>query len=229
MCSHPTPKQRAAAAALDYLFSNSVIGLGSGSTAECFLIALADELRSGRLRNVTGVPTSESTARKAAELGIPLTTLSNSPRLAVDVDGADEVSPKLELIKGGGGALLREKMIAQHSDRMIVIADSKKRVTKLGVAFPLPVEVVQFEHEATGKFLESLGCTVKLRRKTDGSPYVSDNGSLIYDCHFPGGIDDPPSLDAKLHARAGIIETGLFLGLAKVALIADETHVDTIP
>ena len=223
-----TAKQRAAAAAIEFVQSNSVIGLGSGSTAECFLVVLADALRAGRLANITGVPTSEQTARKARELGIPLTTLTKSPRLLVTVDGADEVSPKLELIKGGGGALLREKMIAQHSDKLIVIADASKRVAKIGLTFALPVEVIPFEHEATAMFLASFGCKVVLRKTNDGSTFITDNGDYIFDCRFEGGIDDPVGLDAKLHGYAGIVETGLFLGLAKMALIADEHRVETI-
>ena len=163
------PKQRAAEAALQYVDSNSVIGLGSGSTADCFLVALAGALRSGRLANITGVPTSEQTAKRAGELNIALTTLVKSPRVTITVDGADEISPKLELIKGAGGALLREKIVAQSSDRLVIIADSSKAVPRLGTKHALPVEVAQFAHEATGLFLSSLGCAATLRKTSDGS------------------------------------------------------------
>jgi ribose 5-phosphate isomerase A len=221
------PKQRAAEAAIEFVRSDTVIGLGSGSTADFFLVALADALKSGRLRNVVGVPTSEQTARRSAELGIPLTTLSQSPVLDVDVDGADEVTPALDLIKGLGGAMLREKIVAQHATRFVIIGDGSKRVEKLGTRAPLPVEVAKFEHEATAKWLESLGCTAQQRMAADG-PYVTDNGNDVYLCRFPRGIDDPRALDAALAARAGVIETGLFLGMATAALIAENDRVITM-
>lgn len=223
-----TAKQRAANAAVEYVRSNSVIGLGSGSTAECFLTALADALKSGRLTNVAGVPSSEKTASMAKSLGIGLTTLAKVGRLDVTIDGADEISPHLELIKGGGGALLREKIVAQNSERFVVIADASKKVAKLGLGFPLPVEVATFAHEAQVSFLKSLGCEPKLRVKVDGSEYLTDNGNVIYDCKFASGIDDPATLETTLHSRAGIVEAGLFVGLADVALIADDTHVEVL-
>jgi ribose 5-phosphate isomerase A len=222
------PKQRAAAAAIEHVRSNTTIGLGSGSTADLFLDVLADALRSGQLQNVVGVPTSEQTRRRCGELKIPLTTLTAGAPLDVTIDGADDIAPNLDLIKGLGAAALREKMVAQHSKRLIIIADASKPVQKLGTKSPLPVEVVQFEHEASAKFLRSLGCEVKLREKTDGSPYVTDNGNYIYHCKFPNGIDDPPALDRTLKDRAGIVESGLFLGLAKLAIIADNTGIRTI-
>jgi ribose 5-phosphate isomerase A len=217
-----TAKQRAATAALDYVRSDTVIGLGSGSTSECFVIALGEALKSGRLKNITGVPTSEKTAKLAREHGIPLTSLSAVPILAVTVDGADEVTPRLELIKGGGGAMLREKIVAQNSERLVIIADEHKRVAKLGTTFAVPVEVIKFEHEATARFLKTLGCEPRLR------DFVTDNGNLIYDCKFPSGIDAPAKLEMQLKSRAGIVETGLFLGIASVALIADESRVDVL-
>ncbi len=221
-------KQRAAEAALHYVKNDSVIGLGSGSTAECFLIALAEALRAGKLRNVRGVATSEQTARQSRDLGIALVPLSQAAPLTLTIDGADEVSPQLDLIKGLGGALLREKLVAQNSDRLIIIADSSKRVDKLGVKSPVPVEVAQFEHEMTATFLRSLGCDATLRAKNDGTNYMTDNGNLIYDCRFPGGIDDPAGLNAKLQDRAGVVESGLFLKLASMALIAGAQGVDTL-
>jgi ribose 5-phosphate isomerase A len=222
------PKQRAAEAALEYVRSDTVIGLGSGSTSERFVIALGAALKSGRLRNVRGVPTSEHIASLARQNGIPVVSLTQAGELDVDVDGCDEVTPTLDLIKGLGGALLREKMIVQHAKRFVVIADASKTVERLGTKAPLPVEVVTFEHEATARFLKSLGSTPELRTKADGSPFVTDNGNYIYHCRFAHGIDDPAALDAALHARAGVVDTGLFLGVADVALVADDAGVRTM-
>jgi len=223
-----SPKQRAAEAALAFVRSDTVIGLGSGSTADFFLIALGEALQSGKLRNVTGVPTSERTAERSRELGIPLTTLSKSPQLDVGVDGADEVlDPSLDLIKGLGGAMLREKIIAQSTRTLIIIADASKVVTKLGTRSPVPVEVVKFEHEATAAWLRSLDCE-PTQRMTGGSPYVTDNGNYVYDCRFPNGMNDSKAINAALESRAGVMESGLFLGMAKVALIADDTSVRTL-
>src|SRR5688572_25751222 len=160
-----TPKQRAAEAAIDYVRSETVIGLGTGSTADCFLIALADALESGRLWDVGGVPTSEHTAQQARDLGIPILELADVDEpLDVTVDGADEVAPNLDLIKGLGGALLREKIVAQNSKQLIIIADAGKRVAKPGTKSPLPVEVAMFEHEANARFLKALGCDPALRK-----------------------------------------------------------------
>jgi ribose 5-phosphate isomerase A len=218
-----TPKQRAAEAAIDYVRSETVIGLGSGSTADCFLIALADALESGRLRDVGGVPTSEHTAQQARDLGIPILELADVDEpLDVTVDGADEVAPNLDLIKGLGGALLREKIVAQNSKSLVVIADASKRVEKLGAKSPVPVEVAQFAHAASARFLASLGCEPMLRMTRDDRPFLTDNANFIYDCRFAGGIPDPRALQDALCNHAGIIETGLFLGLAQIALIADD-------
>jgi ribose 5-phosphate isomerase A len=224
-----TPKQHAAEAALDYIQSDTVIGLGTGSTADCFLIALADALESGRFKDVGGVPSSEHTARQARDLGIPVIDLDDVDEpLDVTVDGADEVAPNLDLIKGLGGALLREKIVAQNSRTLIIIADSSKRVGKLGEKSPVPVEVAQFAHAATARFLASQGCEAKLRMKGD-SPFLTDNANFIYDCRFAGGIPDPDALQSALCDHAGIIETGLFLHLAQIALIAEDSgKVETL-
>ncbi|MEA2707590.1 MAG: ribose 5-phosphate isomerase [Phycisphaerales bacterium] len=225
-----TAKQRAAEAALEYVRSDTVIGLGTGSTADCFLIALADALENGRLKDVGGVPTSEHTARLARELGIPIVDLSDVDEpLDVTVDGADEVAPNLDLIKGLGGALLREKIVAQNSKSLIIIADASKRVEKLGTKSPVPVEVVQFAHESTARFLASLGCRPELRREADGAPFVTDNHNFIYHCRFLGGIADARGFQSALCDRAGIVETGLFLHMAQIALLAsDAGDVETI-
>ena len=210
---------------MKFVGDGMVVGLGTGSTADLFLQALGAAIKDGRVRNVRGVPTSRQSERRAQHLGIPLTTLSECPRPDVTIDGADEVAPNLDLIKGLGGALLREKMVAQDSKTLVIIADAGKAVTKLGTKAMLPVEVVQFAHEAQEAFLRSLGATPALRRSGD-AVFVTDNGNYIYDCRFPEGIDDPAKLDLALRRRAGVVETGLFVGMAHVALVADEARVD---
>ena len=224
-----TAKQYAAEAALQYIQSDTVIGLGSGSTADCFLIALAEALESGRLKDVGGVPTSEHTAEQARELGIPVIELADVDEpLDVTVDGADEVAPNLDLIKGLGGALLREKIVAQHTKRFIIVADASKRVEKLGTKSPVPVEVATFAHEATARYLASLGCQPALRMQGD-KPFVTDNHNVIYHCHFAGGIPDPRGFEEAISRRAGVVESGLFLAMAQIALIADDNgYIETL-
>jgi ribose 5-phosphate isomerase A len=220
-----SPKQRVGEACIGHLRSGMVVGLGTGSTADYFLQALAAAIKSGQLRDVRGVPTSRKSEQRALHLGIPLTTLADAPLIDVTIDGADEIAPGLALIKGLGGALLREKIVAQNSRTMIVIADAGKESDALGRKSPLPVEVVQFAHEAQARFLRSLGCEPTLRRGTDGGVFVTDNGNYLYDCRFADPIADPASLQATLAARAGVVDAGLFLGIAKLALIADENGV----
>lgn len=219
-----TPKQRAAEAAIGLLRSGMFVGLGTGSTADYFLQALASALREGKLRDIHGVPTSRQSQRRAEHLGIPLTTLAQHPLLDVTVDGADEIDPHLNLIKGLGGALLREKIVAQNSKEMIVIADAGKAVAVLGSKSPLPVEVATFCHETHEGFFRSLGALPVLRKTPDGTIYTTDNGNHIYDCRFER-IENPAELERMLKSRAGVVETGLFIGIAKVALIADEKGV----
>ena len=218
------PTQRAAEASLQFVRNGMVIGLGTGSTADHFLQALAAALRDGRLKDVRGIPTSRQSQRRAEELKIPLITLADG-KPDVTIDGADEIDPNLNLIKGLGGALLREKIVAQNSAQLIIIADSGKSVAKLGTKSPLPVEVAQFAHDVHADFFRGLGAAPTLRKSPDGAPYMTDNGNYIYDCRFTA-IDDPVALDAALHARAGVVETGLFVGIATVALIADENGVE---
>jgi ribose 5-phosphate isomerase A len=196
------------------------LGLGTGSTIAQFLDLLGERVASGALTGLSCVPTSVRTERRAGELGIPLTKLSERPRLDLAVDGADEVSPRVDLIKGMGGALLREKMVAQASERFVVIADDSKAVDRLGTVSPLPVEVVAWEWGSHVGFLEGLGARVSLRRTDDGAPYHTDNGNVILDCAFDNGIPDPHALNAVLEARAGIVETGLFLSMASRAFLA---------
>ena len=184
------PKQRAAEAAMKFVKGGMVVGLGTGTTADQFLQALAAAIRAGKLSDIRGVPTSRQSERRARELGIPLATLAQCPHPDVTIDGADEVDPRLNLIKGLGGALLREKIVAQNSRKLVIIADSGKAVVKLGSKSMLPVEVVPFAYEIQEGFLRSAGAEPRLRRGADGQVFVTDNGNYIYDCRFKG-IEDP--------------------------------------
>ena len=221
------PKEQAGEAALRYINSGMNVGLGTGSTTDYFLLALGREIRAGRLTNIKGVPTSVKSENRSKELGIPLCQLRDVPYLDVAVDGADEVDPNLNLIKGLGGALLREKIVAQAAKKFVVIADSSKKVQALGTKAPLPVEVTQFAHDAQIRFFRALGCEPVLRKTPDGQPFITDNGNVIYDCRFPK-ITDPAALELKLLKHAGIVDTGLFIGIASVVLIAGETGVEKL-
>jgi ribose 5-phosphate isomerase A len=182
----------------------------------------------GRWRRIVGVPTSEDTFRRATALGIPLATLEEQPRIDLTIDGADEVDPRLRLIKGLGAALLREKVVASVSARMVVVADASKRVERLGTKAPLPVEVDRFALAAVEPFLRALGADPVLRRTPAGEELVTDGGHLIYDCRFPDGIADPEALEARLNGRPGVLETGLFLGMATAAVIATDAGVEVM-
>jgi ribose 5-phosphate isomerase A len=221
-------KKAAAEEALGAVRSGMVLGLGTGSTVKHLVDMLAARLTSGSLENVVGVPTSLRTERQARELGIPLGELSEHERLDLTIDGADEISPELDLIKGLGGALLREKMVAQASERLLIISDDRKLVAGLGQKGPLPVEVVGWAWDAHLPFLEGLGATVRLRTGTDDEPVWSDNGTLFLDCSFPDGIHDPSELERTLLYRAGIVDTGLFLGMASTAVIASGEGITTM-
>jgi ribose 5-phosphate isomerase A len=195
-----------------------VIGLGTGSTSAHLVRALGERIQAG-LRIVGAVPTSLETARLASSLGIPLVTLEAYPELDLAIDGADEIDPHINLIKGAGGALLREKIVATAARRFVVLADDSKLVTGLGRQFKLPVEVVPFGLSPVKRHLEHLGALVELRQR-EGQLFITDNQNYILDCFFPGGIDDPDKLQAQLRAIAGIVENGLFLDIADQALVA---------
>jgi ribose 5-phosphate isomerase A len=195
--------------------------LGSGSTAALFIAALGRALAEGSLADIRGIPTSRASADLAAAADIPLTDFEHVDRCRLTIDGADEIGPELALVKGLGGALLREKIVAQNSDELVIIADAGKVVDKLGTKSPLPVEVTPFGQHATRRFLESLGCRPELR-DAGGKPFVTDNANLIYDCHFAGGIADPAALARQLEERAGVVQHGLFLNIAAAALIAGD-------
>jgi len=215
-------KRAAAEKAMEYIKPGMKLGLGTGSTAAHFVDLLGKKVADGM--EVVGVPTSEATKTQAEALGIPLATLDDIPFLDLTVDGADELDDRLRLIKGGGGALLREKIVATSSDRMLVISDFSKRVETLG-SFPLPVEVLQFGLRATLQLVEVLssdaGCEgeIAVRKSPEGKPFITDNGNMIFDCSF-GRIDDPEALDEALKYVPGVVEHGLFLGIADHAIIS---------
>lgn len=223
-------KRAAAQRALSFIEPKMRLGLGTGSTASVFVELLGAQVSRGL--SVLCVPTSEQTRVLASRLGIPLTTLDETPLLDLTIDGADELDSELRLIKGGGGALLREKIVATASDRMVVIADVSKKVDKLG-AFRLPVEVARFGATATRNMIEMLaadsGCQGEIAQRllSDGSPFVTDGGNYIFDCAF-GQIEDPESLDEALKFIPGVVENGLFLGIADVAVIGGPNGVSVI-
>ncbi len=223
-------KREAAARALDFVRPGMRLGLGTGSTARHFVELLGERTRAGL--DVIGVPTSEATAVDARRVGVPLTTLDETPRLDLTVDGADEIGPGLALIKGGGGALLREKIVAAASANMIVIADESKVVQTLG-AFPLPIEIMPFGMATTklaiGQALErlSLQGEVRLRMGADGHAFVTDGGHRIVDAAL-GRISEPNKLAQALAAIPGVVEHGLFLGLAGTAIVAGAAGIRVI-
>lgn len=223
-------KKMAAERALGFIESGMKLGLGTGSTAAAFVELLGQRVAAGL--DVIGVPTSEATRRQAEALGIRLTTLDDEPHLDLTIDGADELDEQLRLIKGGGGALLREKIVATASDRMLVIADASKRVQVLG-KFPLPIEVIPFGLKSTLGMIEMLaddiGCTgaLKVRKLANGELFRTDSGNLIVDAHL-GAIEDPEGLDQVLKMVPGVVENGLFIGLADAAVIASADGVEVI-
>ena len=212
-------KQQAAWYAVDFVKSGMVVGLGHGSTAIFAVRCIAQLLREGQLQDILGVPSSLQVEEEARRLGIPLTTLDEHPVVDVTIDGADEVDPSLNLIKGGGGALLREKIVAQASRREIIVVDESKLSPALGAHWPVPVEVTPFGWRSQAAYLESLGAQPILRLNKDGTPFKTDQGNLILDCRF-GPISQPAQLAAHLGERAGIVEHGLFLGLATDVIVA---------
>ena len=221
-------KERAGEAALEYIRSGMNVGLGTGSTARYFIEALGREVKSGRFKNLRCVPTSIASEKLGRKLGLKIVKLAEVGHVDVTVDGADEVTPRLDLIKGLGGALLREKIVAQNTRKLIIIVDESKRVKKLGTRSPLPVEVVTYAHETQVPFMKSLGGKPVLRKDSAGRIFVTDNDNYIYDCWFAGGIKSPARLSDQFAERAGIVETGLFLNMARVALIAGENGIKVI-
>jgi ribose 5-phosphate isomerase A len=214
-------KEAAARASLRFVKDGQIVGLGTGSTAAYFIQLLGDAVKTG-LR-IRGIPTSVRSGEQAARLGIPLTTLDECPEIDVTVDGADEVDPELRLIKGGGGALLREKIVASATKQLVIVADASKRVPVLG-RFPLPVEVIKFAQALLVKKIEALGAKVSLRRDAEGKPYVTDENNHILDCRFEQ-ILDANGLARELSDMPGVVEHGLFIDMASVVLVANGGEV----
>jgi len=240
-------KKLAAEKAVEEISSGMIIGLGTGSTVQFALEKISERIKNGELKNIVGIPSSSKTEKEAIRLGIPLTTLNelitlpkgrhvengklrikiNEPtsirnsQFAIDltIDGADEFDNNLNLIKGGGGALLREKILAQVSKRLIIITDESKRSKFLGTKWPVPMEVFQFCYESEKLFLESLNAKVKQRKNSDGSNYITNENNFIFDANF-GEIKNPEKLSVLLNDRAGIVEHGLFIGLTTKLICA---------
>lgn len=214
----------AAAAALAFVENKMIVGLGTGSTTEFAIRLLAEEVKAGL--KITGVPTSVATAKLARRLKIPLIDDSGTfKKVDLTIDGADEVDPQLNLIKGGGGALAREKIVASRSDRFVIVIDEKKMVKQLG-KFPLPVEVLPFGWRSTLEILCDLGARAKLRQKDANTPYRTDNGNFVVDCAF-GKIANPPLLAQQIKNIAGVVEVGLFIGRADLVLVGRrDAHIE---
>lgn len=211
-------KQQAADRAVEFVESGMVLGLGEGSTAFLALCRIGDLYAAGQLTDIVGIPASVRIENEARQRGIPLTTLAEHPVIDLTIDGADEVDPDLDLIKGGGGALLREKIVAQATKREIIVVDESKLVDRLGTTWVVPVEVIPFGWSAQADFLRSLGASVTLRHKA-GEVYQTDQGNFILDCDF-GPIDDAHQLGKRIKARTGIVEHGLFTEVASDVIVA---------
>lgn len=212
-------KREAAEAAVELVQPGMVVGLGHGSTARYALHKIAALFRAGKLRDVWGVPCSKKVAEEAQALGIPLTTLEEHPELDITIDGADEIDPELNAIKGGGGAMLREKIVAQVTRYQVIVADESKLSPRLGTKAPVPVEVLPFGWRTHLPFLEGLGAKVSLRLTPEGEPVLTDQGNYLLDCYF-GPLARPEELACELDARAGILGHGLFVGLVDEVFVA---------
>jgi len=215
----PTLKQQAGEFAAQFVRSGMVVGLGTGSTAIFAVRMIAQRLASGQLADISGIATSKLVAEEAHRLNVLLESDDIPRSIEVTIDGADEVDPQMNLIKGGGGALFREKIVAQASKRVVIVVDESKLSPHLGTHHSLPVEVTAFGWRSQQRFLENCGARVAVRQRQDGATFITDSGNLILDCEF-GPIRDPEALALKLAARAGIIEHGLFVGIATDLVVA---------
>jgi ribose 5-phosphate isomerase A len=216
-------KRAAALGAVDLVRSGSVLGLGTGSTAALAIEEIGRRIQSGLLSDILGVPTSNASHRLALEYGIPVVDIEHHSVIDITIDGADEIDPLQRVIKGGGGALLREKIVAARSRRWVVIGDSTKVVDRLGTRYPVPVEVVKFGWSGHADALREMGADVVLRPADAETPYITDEGHYIIDASFPGGIDDPDSLARTMRSRPGVVETGLFLDFRPEVIIGRAT------
>ena len=228
-----TLKEQAVIAAAGLAQSGMLLGLGTGTTAALVVRELGRRLRDGEIRDIRAVPTSKATARLSRAEGIPLLTLEEAPVLDLSIDGADEIDPAWNLVKGAGGSLLREKIVAQVSRTEAIVADDVKMVARLGDRMPLPLEVVPFGWNTHLDFLRGLGGDPVLRRDASGAPFVTDEGNWTIDCRFSDQqgqrmLENPVALDEMLRSRAGIIETGFFLGLTTILVVARESGVEVL-
>jgi ribose 5-phosphate isomerase A len=221
-----TWKQMAGAASVQFIEDGMLIGLGTGSTAAHMVRALAERMKQG-LRITGAVPSSDATHELASSLGIPLTDLDTHPALDLYIDGADEVDPQLNLLKGAGGALVREKVVASAARRFIVIVDINKLVERLVTRFPVPVEVIPFAVTPVRKRLESLGAIVTVRKVAE-KPFITDNHNMILDCAFPQGVNDPHALNEQMIHIIGVVGTGLFLNMAERVIVGGPNGVHTL-
>ena len=222
MSDEDAKRAAAEAAVAAEVRSGMALGLGTGTTASHVTVAVGRLLREGALGDIVAVPTSEATAALAREHGVPLTTLTEQPQLALCLDGADEIAPDLGLVKGLGGALLREKIVASAADRFVVVADGSKRVARLGEHTPVPVEVIPFGEAVCARALAALGCIPEPR-----AGFVTDEGNHILDCRF-GPIADPAALATAIRAIPGVVEHGLFLGMAAAAYVAGPDGIEVL-
>ncbi len=212
-------KRQAAERAVEFVEDGMVLGLGTGSTVRHVIEILAERRKQGALRNVIGIPTSRATEWLARDLGLRLSALEEEPRVDLTIDGADEVDPNLNLIKGMGGALLWEKIVASNSEQFIVVVDEGKLVRRLGERVPVPLEVVPFGWNTQLSWLDHLGAEPLLRLAANGSPFVTDSGHFIIDCHFKDGIAEPNRIQREVKQRPGVVDSGLFLGLADAIVV----------
>jgi len=218
-------KNKAAVEAVKNVESGMVLGLGTGLTANFAIREISRLLKDGSLKDIVGIPSSKQTEKLALELGIPLISFDQKSEIDLNIDGADEVDPELNLIKGGGGALLREKIIAQSSTRNIIVIDEQKMSQKLGTKWAVPVEIIEFSYKPVAKYLEDLGAEVALRKNQNEEIFKTDHGNIITDCNF-GQIENLNELNQALNSKAGIVEHGLFIGIVDEVIVAYKDRVD---